>query len=294
MRSPAVLAAVLVAALFTSCTRGSGAGDAPQAPGSLPSPAGIRASPPGPGQPAPPAPGIQPPSGTPGPPGSPGPGTAPRQPGAPTPGPSGAPPVSDRPFRVSRMAELWAFTAERTTYSVHGELVMTRATRPFGFVAVAAPMQKGHGPKALRVSPTVRLTSLQPATNPQGYPAFSPVLELVAPQPAGATVPFELSAEFDEVPYVHGTGMTGRLLSLTFGNQADAPTRRYIFAIPDTTRFHSFTDAQPTSTREIPGWKIYEYQPSPGGRPTVVHISFDYGAATQPPPTLAVRPAAPR
>lgn len=204
------------------------------------------------------------------------------------PPPPGAPTASDRPFRLARMTELWVFTVDKTTYTAHGELAITRATPPFGFVAVAAPMTPGHQATNVRVSPTVRLASYQPAKNPQGFPAFSPILELKAPQAAGATVPFELSAEWDVVPYVHGTGMAGRLLSLTFGHQPDRPERRYAFAFPETSQIKSLTDSQPVASRTIPGWKLYEYEaPTIGDRMTI-HISFDYGKATQPPPPISV------
>lgn len=203
------------------------------------------------------------------------------------PSPSAAP-ASGRPFRLARMTELWVFTVDKTTYTAHGELSILRATPPFGFVAVAAPTTPGHQATNVRVSPTVRLAGYQQAKNPQGFPAFSPILELKKPQAAGATVPFEVSAEWDVVPYVHGEGMGRRMLSLTFGGQPDKPVRRYAFAFPDTSQIHALTDAQPVATRTLPGWKLYEYDAVGYGDRMTIHISFNYGKARMPPPPISV------
>ena len=131
------------------------------------------------------------------------------------------------------------------------------------------------------------LVELKALTNPQGLRAFAPVLQLRSPQKAGATVAFEVSAEWRNVPYVHGHGMSGRLLSLTFGGQPDRPQRRYAFAFPETSTIHALTDAQPVARRSFPGWKLFEYEPTSPEAHTTVHIRFDYGQATAPPPSIS-------
>ena len=195
-----------------------------------------------------------------------------------------APPSDPRaPFTTLANLQYWCFTQEQSRFACRTVLRARRASRS-AIAPIRMPSYADVALRDLRCSPNARIVEVRHPPQSQGYSSIQPLLLPLAPAREGERLVLDVGWTEARVPYLHDTPAgSHRLLSLSQGRTQDDARTVYTFAIPDSCSGVQLTDLQPTRQTVVPGWKVFVYDIT-GLAHSTIHLAFDFGPATRPPP----------